>query len=189
LFAAFKLGAVPVNANYRYTKDELTALLADADAAALVFSGGLAANVVHAASALPSLRLLVRAGPAPDLALPEAGPARDAPELAGLYAATAPRPPEPRPSADDLFMYTGGTTGKPKGVIWHQSQLFGSMSAGLFGRLGVTAPPPTVDELVAIVASARASGRSPVALSAVPLMHATGLFNTMGTLTAAGGSC
>ena len=64
VFAAFKLGAVPVNANYRYTKDELTALLADADAAALVFSGGLAANVVHAASALPSLRLLVRAGPA-----------------------------------------------------------------------------------------------------------------------------
>jgi acyl-CoA synthetase (AMP-forming)/AMP-acid ligase II len=186
LFAAFKLGAVPVNANYRYTKDELTALLADADAAALVFSGGLAANVVHAASALPSLRLLVRAGPAPDLALPGAGPVRDAPELAGLYAATAPRPPEPRPSADDLFMYTGGTTGKPKGVIWHQSQLFGSMSAGLFSRLGVTAPPATVEDLVALVASVRASGRSPVALSAVPLMHATGLFNSMGTLTAGG---
>ena len=186
VFAAFKLGAVPVNANYRYTKDELTALLADADAAALVFSGGLAANVVHAASALPSLRLLVRAGPAPDLTLPGAGPVRDAPELAGLYAATAPRPPEPRPSADDLFMYTGGTTGKPKGVIWHQSQLFGSMSAGLFSRLGVTAPPATVEDLVALVASVRASGRSPVALSAVPLMHATGLFNSMGTLTAGG---
>ena len=186
VFAAFKLGAVPVNANYRYTEDELTALLADADAAALVFSGGLAANVVHAAAALPSLRLLVRVGPAPDLALPEAGLVRNAPELAGLYAATAPRPPQPRPSADDLFMYTGGTTGKPKGVIWHQSQLFGSMSAGLLGRLGVTEPPATVAELVAIVKSARASDRSPVALSAVPLMHATGLFNTMGTLTAGG---
>ena len=60
MFAAFKVGAVPVNANYRYTKDELTALLADADAAALVFSGDLAANVVHAVSTLPSLRLLVR---------------------------------------------------------------------------------------------------------------------------------
>src|SRR6201999_3090224 len=102
VFAAFKLGAVPVNANYRYTADELTALLADADAAALVFSGGLAANVVHAAAALPSLRLLVRVGPAPDLALPEAGLVRNAPELASLYAATAPRPPQPRPSADDL---------------------------------------------------------------------------------------
>ena len=186
VFAAFKLGAVPVNANYRYTKDELTALLADADAAALVFSGDLAANVVHAAAALPSLRLLVRAGPAPDMTLPEAGPVRDAPELADLYAATAPRPREPRPGTDQLFMYTGGTTGKPKGVIWHMSQLFGSMSEGLFSRLDVAAPPATVDDLVAIVASARASGRSPVALSVVPLMHATGLFNTMGTLTAGG---
>jgi acyl-CoA synthetase (AMP-forming)/AMP-acid ligase II len=186
VFAAFKLGAVPVNANYRYTKDELTALLADADATALVFSGGLAANVVHAVSTLPSLRLLVRAGPAPDLTPPGAGPVRDAPELAALYAATTPRPREPRPGSDQLFMYTGGTTGKPKGVIWHMSQLFGSMSPALFGRLDVAAPPATVDDLVAIVASVQASGRSSVALSVVPLMHATGLFNSMGTLTAGG---
>jgi 3-oxocholest-4-en-26-oate---CoA ligase len=192
LFAAFKVGAVPVNANYRYTKDELTALLADADAAALVFSGDLAANVVHAVSTLPSLRLLVRAGPAPDLmrtgadAVPGADAVRDAPELAELYAATAPRPREPRPASDQLFMYTGGTTGKPKGVIWHMYQLFGSMSAGLFRRLDVAAPPATVDELIAIVTSVRSSGASPVTLSVVPLMHATGLFNSMGTLTVGG---
>jgi acyl-CoA synthetase (AMP-forming)/AMP-acid ligase II len=192
LFAAFKVGAVPVNANYRYTQDELTALLADADAAALVFSGDLAANVVHAVSTLPSLRLLVRAGRAPDLmrtgtdAVPGADAVRDAPELAELYAATAPRPREPRPASDQLFMYTGGTTGKPKGVIWHMDQLFGSMSAGLFRRLDVAAPPTTVDELIAIVTSVRSSGASPVTLSVVPLMHATGLFNSMGTLTVGG---
>ncbi len=189
VFAAFKLGAVPVNANYRYTKDELTALLADADAAALVFSGALAANVVHPVSALSTLRLLVRAGPAPDIALPGEGGAsavRDAPELADLYAATAPRPREPRPGSDELFMYTGGTTGKPKGVIWHMSQLFGSMGPGLFSRLGVAEPPATLDDLVAIARSVGDAGRSPVALSVVPLMHATGLFNSMGTLTAGG---
>ena len=117
VFAAFKLGAVPVNANYRYTQYELTALLADADAAALVFSGDLAENVAHAARMLPSLRLLVRAGESP----PGSGP--DAPELEDLYAATAPRPAEPRPGADQLFMYTGGTTGRPKGVIWHLADL------------------------------------------------------------------
>jgi acyl-CoA synthetase (AMP-forming)/AMP-acid ligase II len=62
VFAAFKLGAVPVNANYRYTGDELSALLADADAAALVFSGELAASVAHAARDLPGLRMSVRVG-------------------------------------------------------------------------------------------------------------------------------
>jgi acyl-CoA synthetase (AMP-forming)/AMP-acid ligase II len=189
VFAAFKLGAVPVNANYRYTKDELTALLADADAAALVFSGGLAANVVHPVSTLSTLRLLVRVGQAPDIALPGEGGAsavRDAPELADLYAATAPRPREPRPGSDELFMYTGGTTGKPKGVIWHMSQLFGSMGPGLFSRLGAAEPPATLDDLVAIARSVGEAGRSPVALSVVPLMHATGLFNSMGTLTAGG---
>lgn len=181
VFAAFKLGAVPVNANYRYTAGELTALLADADAAALVFSGDLAANVVHAAATLPSLRLLIRVGPAPDET--QLG---DVPELADLYAATEPRPPAPRPSDDQLFMYTGGTTGKPKGVIWHLYQLFGSMGAGLFSHLGATTTPATLDELMAIVRSVHASGRSPVSLSAVPLMHATGLFNSIGTLTVGG---
>ena len=189
VFAAFKLGAVPVNANYRYTADELTALLADADAAALVFSGGLAANVVHPVATLSTLRLLVRAGRAPDTAAEGDGGAsavRDAPDLADLYAATAPRPREPRPATDELFMYTGGTTGKPKGVIWHMSQLFGSMGPGLFTRLGVAGPPATLDDLVAIARSVRAAGRSPVSLSVVPLMHATGLFNSMGTLTVGG---
>ena len=55
------------------------------------------------------------------------------------------------------------------------SQLFGSMGPGLFTRLGVSGPPATLDDLVGIVV-VRAAGRSPVSLSVVPLMHATGLF-------------
>jgi 3-oxocholest-4-en-26-oate---CoA ligase len=180
VFAAFKLGAVPVNANYRYTQDELTALLADADAAALVFSGDLAANVTHAARTLPSLRLLVRVGESS----PGAGP--DAQELADLYAATAPRPAEPRPGADQLFMYTGGTTGKPKGVIWHLADLLQSMQVSVFRRLGVEEPPGTLDEIVAVARAARAGDRSPVMMPVVPLMHATGLFNCMGALLVGG---
>src|ERR1700722_4537288 len=180
VFAAFKLGAVPVNANYRYTQDELTALLADADAAALVFSGDLAANVTHAARTLLSLRLLVRAGE------PRPGTGPDAQELEDLYAATAPRPAEPRPGADQLFMYTGGTTGRPQGVIWHLSDLLHSMQVSVFKRLGVDSVPATVDEAVAIARQARAAGKSPVMMPAVPLMHATGLFNCMGTLLVGG---
>ena len=104
VFAAFKIGAVPVNANYRYTQDELTALLADADAAALVFSGDLAANVTHAARTLPSLRLLVRVGESPARApgrtrpgwrtcTPRPRPARPSPAPAPISSSCTPAAP------------------------------------------------------------------------------------------------
>jgi acyl-CoA synthetase (AMP-forming)/AMP-acid ligase II len=188
VFAAFKLGAVPVNVNYRYTSEELVALLADADAAAMVFSAELAGNVTDVAARLPSLRLLVMVGAdatvrdvaVPDVAVP------DAAELGELLAAHAPRPARPRPGSDELFMYTGGTTGKPKGVIWRLSDLMHSMEVSVFQRLGVTALPGTLDEAVRVAAAARSAGRSPVMMPAVPLMHATGLFNSMGALLAGG---
>ena len=183
VFAAFKLGAVPVNVNYRYTSEELFALLADADAAAMVFSAELAGNVTDVAARLPSLRLLVKVGAGaavPDVAVPGAA------ELGELLAAHAPRPARPRPGSDELFMYTGGTTGKPKGVIWRLSDLMHSMEVSVFQRIGVTALPATPGEAVRVAAAARSAGRSPVMMPAVPLMHATGLFNSMGTLLAGG---
>ena len=193
VFAAFKLGAVPVNVNYRYTSEELFALLADAEAAAMVFSAELAGNVTDVAARLPSLRLLVRVGAdvaVPDIAGPDiAGPdvaVPDAVELGELLAAHAPRPARPRPGSDELFMYTGGTTGKPKGVIWRLSDLMHSMEVSVFQRLGVTALPGTLDEAVRVAAAARSAGRSPVLMPAVPLMHATGLLNSMGALLAGG---
>jgi 3-oxocholest-4-en-26-oate---CoA ligase len=182
VFAAFKLGAVPVNVNYRYTSEELFALLADADAAAMVFSGELAGNVTDLATRLPSLRLLVRVGAVP--AAGGSGP--DAAELGELLAAHPARPAQPRPGSDEIFMYTGGTTGKPKGVIWRLSDLMHSMEVSVFQRLGVTALPGTLDEAVRVAAAARSAGRSPVMMPAVPLMHATGLFNSMGALLAGG---
>ena len=184
VFAAFKIGAVPVNANYRYTGDELLALLADADAAALVFGGELAANVAHAARNLPGLRLLVRVGPA---RVGEPGePVPDAPELAELLSATGPRPRQPRPGSDQIFMYTGGTTGMPKGVIWQHADLLGSMAARVYEQLGAPGPPATLGEAVELATGARARGRAPVTMPVVPLMHATGLFNSIGVLVAGG---
>jgi len=179
VFAAFKLGAVPVNANYRYTQDELTALLADADAAALVFSGDLAANVTHAARTLPSLRLLVRAGE------PRPGTGPDAQELEDLYAATAPRPAEPRPGADQLFMYTGGTTGKPKGVLVTHAWLYPVVSANGFVLIGEKVPD-SLDALRATTERLSARGDAIVCLPAPPLMHATGMYTSLGALLASG---
>ncbi len=182
VFAAFKIGAVPVNANYRYTGDELSALLADADAAALVFSGELAANVAHAAHSLPLLRLLVRKGPAPA----GGGPGPDAPEYEDVIAAALPRPAQPRPGTDELFMYTGGTTGRPKGVIWRLGDLMRNMTTPLYRPLGGPWLPGDPAEAGRIAAALRADGRTPVMLPAVPLMHATGLFNAMGAMLGGG---
>jgi 3-oxocholest-4-en-26-oate---CoA ligase len=177
VFAAFKLGAVPVNTNYRYTQGELSQLLVDAEAAALVFSGELAANVDHAARHVPTLRLLVRVG---------AGAGPDVPSLDDLLAATEPRPAQPRSGSDRLFMYTGGTTGRPKGVIWRQADLLHSLVVPIFRPLGVPELPATLDEAVEIAVTARAGGRAQVTMPVVPLMHATGLFNSMGALLVGG---
>ncbi|MGW0580464.1 AMP-binding protein, partial [Streptomyces sp. NPDC002920] len=191
VFAAFKLGAVPANANYRYTGEELSELLTDADAAALVFSSSLADRVTHAAGHVQTLKLLVSvADPAPQLHVggtPSEGPTRpDAPELEDLLAAHAPRAPRPRPGTDRLFMYTGGTTGKPKGVVWQQSDLLHSLTVPVYHPLGVTELPGTLDEAVAIAVAANHQKRAPTTMPVVPLMHATGLFNTMGALLVGG---
>jgi acyl-CoA synthetase (AMP-forming)/AMP-acid ligase II len=177
VFAAFKIGAIPVNANYRYTGHELTQLLTDADAAAVVFSGSLAANVTHAAEHVRTLRLLVRVGP---------GDGPEASELDELVAATPPRPHAPRPGSDQLFMYTGGTTGRPKGVIWRQADLLHSLTVAVFGPVGRTTLPADLDEAVEVAVAARTEGRAPVMMPVVPLMHGTGMFNTMGALLVGG---
>ncbi|MFE7839065.1 AMP-binding protein [Streptomyces sp. NPDC057474] len=182
VYAAFKLGAVPANANYRYTGEELSELLTDADAAAVVFSGALADRVTHAAGHVQTLKLLVRVGEPP--AGGPAGP--DVPELEDLLAAHAPRVPRPRPGSDRLFMYTGGTTGKPKGVIWQLSDLLHALTVPVFHPLGVRELPATLDEAVAIAVEAHHEKRAPTTMPVVPLMHATGLFNTMGALMVGG---
>ncbi|MGW0838684.1 AMP-binding protein [Streptomyces sp. NPDC002787] len=180
VYAAFKIGAVPANANYRYTGEELSELLTDADAAALVFSGALADRVTHAARHVRTLKLLVRAGDPP--AEGPAGP--DVPELEELLAAHAPRAARPRPASDRLFMYTGGTTGKPKGVMWQLGDLLHSIP--ILRQAGVVELPKTVDEAASLAFAARHAGRAPTTMPVVPLMHATGLFNTMGTLLVGG---
>lgn len=83
-------------------------------------------------------------------------------------------------------MYTGGTTGKPKGVVWRQSDLLHSLVVPIFQPLGVTELPTTLDEAVAIAVEAHREGSAPTTMPVVPLMHATGLFNTMGALMVGG---
>ncbi|MGW5017320.1 acyl-CoA synthetase [Streptomyces cacaoi] len=165
LLACLKLRAVPVNVNYRYVADELAYLYRDAELTALVFDGEFTDRVAAAQPSAPRLRHLVRCGP------PPAGAREPSPAPVDFAQAERDGSPErdfaPR-SGDDLFLiYTGGTTGMPKGVMWRNEDLFFS---GLGGGAPTGEPVARPEELAE---RAAASGEGLVFFPAPPLMHGT----------------
>ncbi|MFD7336408.1 acyl-CoA synthetase [Streptomyces violascens] len=163
VLAALKARLVPVNVNYRYVEEELVYLYRDADLAALVFDAEFTDRVAGALPQTEKLRHLVRVGEAPPNAPEPAAVAFTDAEAAG----SPERGFGPR-SADDLFIiYTGGTTGMPKGVMWRQEDLF---FAGLFGGEPAGEPVKRPEELAERVAK---SGEGLTFFPAPPLMHGT----------------
>ncbi|WP_329467828.1 acyl-CoA synthetase [Streptomyces sp. NBC_01431] len=163
VLAALKARLVPVNVNYRYVEDELVYLYRDADLAALVFDAEFTERVAGALPQAPKLRHVIRVGTAPDGA-----PALDAVPFADAEAAGSLERGFGERSADDLFIiYTGGTTGMPKGVMWRQEDLF---FAGLFGGEPAGEPVKRPEELAERVAK---GGAGLTFFPAPPLMHGT----------------
>ncbi|NBE56052.1 acyl-CoA synthetase, partial [Streptomyces boluensis] len=163
VLGCLKARLVPVNVNYRYVEEELVYLYRDADLAALVYDAEFTERVAAALPRTEKLRHLVRVGTPPADA-----PALDAvPFTEAEAAASAGRGFGPR-SADDLFIiYTGGTTGMPKGVMWRQEDLF---YAGLFGGDPAGEPVSRPEELAERVA---AGGAGITFFPTPPLMHGT----------------
>ena len=177
-FGAFKARVAPCNVNYRYLAGELRHLLEDADAKAVFFSPELADRVDEARADLPLLRAAIQVGEpgdsVPDWAL----------DYEALIAEQDPAPPIER-SPDDLWiLYTGGTTGKPKGVMWPHGSLIGTM-AGPFRALKLPLPE-TVDLVKANVAAIYDSNRVTRQLAASPLMHGTASIVALATFTQGG---
>ena len=172
VLACFKAGLVPVNTNYRYGPDELAYLWDNADAVAVVFHGAFAERIATVRRRVPRVRTYLwvddGTGPCPPWAV--------AYEQAATSGAPRGAPPWGRSGDHLLLLYTGGTTGMPKGVMWRQADLIASLDAANRKRL-----PPDRE-----AASGPLSKPGPRNLPAAPLMHGTGLFNAMSTLMVGG---
>jgi acyl-CoA synthetase (AMP-forming)/AMP-acid ligase II len=175
LFGVLKLRAVPVNVNYRYRAVELEQVLAMVGARALVAEATLTDRLADVAPRLPHLGAVVVVGGA------------DLPGPFVRYEDAVSCPPAPRQerSPDDrILLLTGGTTGRPKGVVWDSAGVCGVLSSA-YRRAGLPVPSD-VTGVVAAAEEAVRTGSVPVLLPASPLMHGTGFFFSLGVLLRGG---
>jgi 3-oxocholest-4-en-26-oate---CoA ligase len=153
MLGAFKARCVPVNVNYRYVDQELEYLFDNSEARAIVFHASFAPTLARIRSRLPKVRLWLQVDDGSGEALlPEAL------DYEKALAAAEPRPPRDL-SPDDLYiLYTGGTTGMPKGVLWRQEDI---LRAALY-----TGDPGSLEQMVE-----RAKGGGIRSLPSPPFMH------------------
>ena len=176
MVAGYRARVAPFNVNFRYVEEELLYLLADAKAKVLVYAAEFAPHVQSIRGRLPELQVLIQvADDSGNQLLP------DAVDYESIVNTPAPSWGMPEPSGDDLYiLYTGGTTGMPKGVLWRQHDIFMSAMGGRPFMAGGE-PLNSYDDLAAQV-RAQAGFRSMLLIP--PLMHGAaqwGVFNTIST--------
>ncbi|MFM7068860.1 MAG: AMP-binding protein, partial [Actinomycetes bacterium] len=179
MFAAFKQRSVPVNVNYRYLTDELRYLLDNSDAEAVLFSAELADRLDAVRADVPAVRTFLCVGaddqhPLPDWAVDYESALRDA----------NPAERIDRSESDLWFLYTGGTTGMPKGVMWPHRSLLGTATA-TFGIIDRRIPS-TPAEASEVAREFHARGKAVRMLPAAPLMHGTSAITAVAALSHGG---
>jgi acyl-CoA synthetase (AMP-forming)/AMP-acid ligase II len=169
LIASCKLRAAAVNINYRYVENELRYMFADADLAALVYDREFAPRV--AAVAPPGLRgtVVIDDGSGADIGTGTA--------YADALAAASPERDFPPRSNDDIYIiYTGGTTGYPKGVMWRSEDIWRTLGGGIDFVTGI----PLGDEWEQSSRGLEATAL--VRLCAAPLIHGAAQVATLAAL-------
>ena len=147
--AAFKARCAHVNVNYRYGVDELAYLMDNSDAEAVVYEAAFAPMIAQLRSRLGKVKLWV-------VARGEDGPSA---RFEDLCAGDGSPLGVERSADDEFLLYTGGTTGLPKGVMWPSADFWGALSGTRGPAFGEPAPE-TLDELAAQIRTG--AGRCPV---------------------------
>ncbi len=177
LAACFKGRLTHVNVNYRYVDDELWYILDNSDSSIVVYDREFAGHIEALKDRLPEVRRWVEVGtggaPAVDFA-------EDYEELA--ESGTGARLDLRRSGDDMIFLYTGGTTGMPKGVMWTHDAHWHAGGAGATPANGMIPPADLEAHLTNVLAAPAAR----IATPCCPLMHGTGLFTGISTLAHGG---
>jgi fatty-acyl-CoA synthase len=184
-FACFKIGLVPINTNYRYADDELLYLWDNADTTVVVFHGTFVERIERIRHRVPRVKAWLWIDDGTASCPPWAVPYLEAAETTGATsggpaAHERVRAPWGR-GPDDLYMlYTGGTTGMPKGVMWRHDDLFARLNSAGFRRYPDDGGPDDVR------AELRRNGPGMTLMPACPLMHGTGGFTSLECLSEGG---
>src|SRR5439155_3826646 len=166
-FAGFKVRGVPINVNYRYLDDELLYLLDNSDAEVIVFHTSLGDRVERVREKLPNLRAVI--------SVDDGGPTIDG--ALALHDIVRDHEPMERidRSPDDVYMlYTGGTTGMPKGVMYRQEDFSRGITTNAYLLVGGT--PGSIEDVPDAVARYDEVLPHRVFVSACPFMHGTGMW-------------
>jgi len=175
MLGAFKSRVAPFNVNYRYVAEELRYLFTNSRARAVIYHACFAPTLADVLPELPDVEVLIQVDDGSGEAL-----LPGAVDYEEALAGADPEGPPVEPSPDDLYiLYTGGTTGMPKGVLWRQHDIYvAAMGGRPFGSPDVF---PDVDAIVA----AAAGGGMRAALTP-PLMHGAAQWLTFNTFTGGG---
>jgi acyl-CoA synthetase (AMP-forming)/AMP-acid ligase II len=177
-YAAFKVRASTVNVNYRYKAPEIVHVLADSGAKALVYHTAFRDVVAEARRSLPRLDVLIEVGDDGDVS-------SGARHYEDVVLGSDPMSRIARSGSDSLLLYTGGTTGLPKGVVWSHRGLFGALAFTGYASLGLDVPS-TPSDVARVAVDLEAAGRGPVNMTAPPLMHGTAMFLAFSTFVLGG---